>query len=53
VHAGCVSELIVNRRQRDRWEQTALVQLRNGSVAQAVEAYLEHGRVQVTADARK
>jgi ATP-dependent exoDNAse (exonuclease V) alpha subunit len=48
VQAGCVAELSVNRRQRHPWEQTALAQLRNGSVAQAVEAYVEHGRVEVT-----
>jgi conjugative relaxase-like TrwC/TraI family protein len=47
-HAGCVTELIVNRRQRQPWEQNALAELRNGSVTGAVEAYLEHGRVDVT-----
>jgi conjugative relaxase-like TrwC/TraI family protein len=48
VHAGCVTELSVNRRQHQPWEQTALAQLRNGSVAHAVEAYLARGRVHVT-----
>jgi conjugative relaxase-like TrwC/TraI family protein len=50
VHAGCVAELTVNRRQRQRWEQVALAQLRDGSVAEAVEAYVAHGRVEVAAD---
>ena len=48
VQAGCVAELRVNRRQRQPWEQAALTDLRDGSVAQAVEAYLTHGRVIVT-----
>jgi hypothetical protein len=48
VRAGCVAELTVNRRQRQPWEQTALAQLRNGFVAHAVEAYVEHGRVEIT-----
>src|SRR5262249_35763441 len=50
VHAGCVAELTVNRRQRQPWEPAALAQLRDGSVAEAVEAYLAHGRVEVAAD---
>ena len=41
VHAGCVAELTVNRRQRQPWEQAALAELRDGSVARAVEAYLD------------
>ena len=32
------------------WEQSALAELRNGDVAAAVDAYLDHGRVVVTAD---
>ncbi len=48
VQAGCVAELSVNRRQRQPWEQAALTDLRDGSVARAVEAYLTHGRVVVT-----
>ena len=43
-----VAELTVNRRQRQPWEQAALAELRDGSVARAVEAYLAHGRVVVT-----
>ena len=50
-HAGTVAELTVNRRQRAEWEQQALAALRNGSVADAVGAYLDHDRVVVTADA--
>jgi conjugative relaxase-like TrwC/TraI family protein len=46
--APCVAELTVNRRQRQAWEQAALAELRDGSVARAVEAYLRHGRVVVT-----
>jgi ATP-dependent exoDNAse (exonuclease V) alpha subunit len=48
-HAHCVAELTVNRRQHDTWEQDALAQLRNGHVATAVGAYLDHGRVTVAA----
>jgi conjugative relaxase-like TrwC/TraI family protein len=49
-HGGCVTQLTVNRRQRQAWEQTALAELRDGSVGRAVEAYLAHGRVEVAAD---
>ncbi len=44
-HAITVAELTVNRRQRDQWEQSALADLRDGSVARAVAAYLDHDRV--------
>jgi hypothetical protein len=47
VHAGSVAELTVNRRQRYAWEQDALTELRHGSVAGAVEAYMGHDRVVV------
>jgi hypothetical protein len=47
TRAGCVAELTVNRRQRHAWEQDALAELRRGSVAGAVAAYLEHDRVVV------
>ena len=47
THAPCVAELTVNRRQHQPWEQAALAELRAGSVAQAVDAYLRHGRVVV------
>ena len=50
-HGRCVAELTVNRRQREPWEQAALAELRNRSVAAAVAAYREHERVVVTADA--
>ena len=40
-------------RQRAEWEQQALAALRNGSVSHAVGAYLDHGRVIVTADAAR
>jgi hypothetical protein len=35
----------VNRRQRQPWEQDALAELHEGSVARAVEICLRHGRV--------
>ena len=44
-HAYTVCELTINRRQQQPWEQAALHELRDGSVPQAVHAYLEHGRV--------
>jgi conjugative relaxase-like TrwC/TraI family protein len=44
-HGACVAELTVNRRQHHEWEQNALTALRDGRVATAVRAYLEHGRV--------
>ena len=48
AHSPTVAELTVNRRQRHEWEQAALDQLRTGSVAHAVEAYLTNDRVVVT-----
>jgi conjugative relaxase-like TrwC/TraI family protein len=50
THAACVVELTVNRRQHQPWEQAALAELRDGSVPEAVDAYLTHGRVVVTDD---
>lgn len=46
-HAGTIVELSQNRRQEERWEQTALAQLRSGNVAHAVDAYRTHDRVVV------
>jgi conjugative relaxase-like TrwC/TraI family protein len=40
-------ELIENLRQRQEWERTALAQLRDGSVDQAVEIYRHHRRLVV------
>jgi conjugative relaxase-like TrwC/TraI family protein len=40
-------ELNENVRQEQSWEQTALGELRNGSVGQAVEAYRQHRRLVV------
>lgn len=47
-HASTVCELSVNRRQQQPWEQAALQELRDGSVATAVAAYLANDRVIVT-----
>ena len=47
AHSPAVAELTVNRRQRHEWEQAALEQLRTGTVAHAVEAYLANDRVVV------
>jgi conjugative relaxase-like TrwC/TraI family protein len=41
--------LHTNRRQRDKWERTALTQLRRGDIDSALAHYDEHDRV-VTAD---
>jgi conjugative relaxase-like TrwC/TraI family protein len=49
-HAGTVATLTVNRRQHAAWERAALADLRDGSVATAVDTYLAHGRVHVTPD---
>ena len=38
-------ELTDNIRQHDQWERTALSELRDGSVAHAIEAYRRRGRV--------
>jgi conjugative relaxase-like TrwC/TraI family protein len=43
-----VAELTINRRQHHQWEQEALRELRNGNVADAVAAYLNHQRVITT-----
>jgi hypothetical protein len=40
-----VAELTMNVRQRQEWERTALGELRDGSVDQAIEAYRHRGRV--------
>jgi hypothetical protein len=49
-HAACVTELSVNRRQQQEWEQDALHHLRDGNIATAVDAYLAHERVQIASD---
>ena len=38
-------ELTDNIRQQHQWERTALTELRDGSVDQAIEAYRQRGRV--------
>ncbi|MDO8392471.1 MAG: MobF family relaxase [Actinomycetota bacterium] len=48
TQSAAVAELTVNRRQHQEWEQAALEHLRNGSVAQAVEAYIANDRLMVT-----
>jgi ATP-dependent exoDNAse (exonuclease V) alpha subunit len=40
-----VATLTVNRRQRQAWERTALAELRDGKVPEAVDAYRTHHRV--------
>jgi hypothetical protein len=48
-----VITLTTNRRQADpdqQWERDALVKLRDGSVAPAIQAYLDHGRVTISTD---
>jgi conjugative relaxase-like TrwC/TraI family protein len=47
-HSPTVAELTVNRRQHLEWEQHSLRELRNGNVANAVAAYLDHQRVVTT-----
>ncbi|CAB4568940.1 unannotated protein [freshwater metagenome] len=47
THARTVAELTVNRRQDEAWEQDALGELRAGRVRTAVEAYVEHDRIDV------
>ncbi len=49
-HTETVAELTVNRRQRADWEQTALTELRAGSVPAAVAAYRDHDRLIVASD---
>ena len=47
-----VVTLTINRRQAgsdQQWERDALVALRHGDVTPAVDAYVEHGRVTITA----
>jgi conjugative relaxase-like TrwC/TraI family protein len=44
------AQLAENRRQRAGWERHALSELRAGSVAEAVAAYVEHGRVWLAPD---
>jgi len=39
------SELTVNRRQVEAWEQRAIEDIRAGNVEQAIAAYAEHGRI--------
>lgn len=48
-HATTIAELTVNRRQRNPWEQQALADLRNGNIARAVHAYVDHDRLTVAA----
>ena len=51
THAGtAVSELVINRRQREVWEQDALAELRHGDVAAAWKAYTAHDRVVIAGD---
>ena len=38
-------ELTENMRQRDGWERTALAELRDGSVGDAIDAYRQHRRL--------
>jgi conjugative relaxase-like TrwC/TraI family protein len=43
--------LTVNRRQRHAWERAALDEIRDGSIADALAAYRDHGRLTVAATA--
>ena len=45
THAQTVAELTINRRQRHPWEREALAHLRDGDVAAAVHAYVDHDRL--------
>ena len=49
-HATTIAELTINRRQRNPWEQGALTQLRDGDVATAVTAYVDHDRLTIATD---
>ncbi len=49
-HAHTVTQLSVNRRQKQPWEQTALTALRDGDVLEAVNAYVSYNRVIVAPD---
>jgi conjugative relaxase-like TrwC/TraI family protein len=40
------SELTVNRRQVEKWEQRAIDDIRAGNLEQAIAAYAEHDRIQ-------
>lgn len=51
-HAHTIAELAINRRQQEPWEQDALSHLRDGSVPDAVAAYLAHDRVLVSPNPR-
>lgn len=46
-------ELRDNRRQQHEWEQQALRHLRDGDTSEALNAYLEHGRITVGHDAHQ
>jgi len=50
ANVRAVAELTENRRQIEPWERDALADLRAGSVAAAVVAYRDHGRVLITDD---
>jgi len=39
-----------NQRQANRWEQTALTQLRNGDIPGALDTYLAHQRIHISPD---
>lgn len=45
--AQTVVELCVNRRQKQPWEQQALIALRDGNVADAVQAYVDNNRLHI------
>lgn len=49
VQRGLAVELTENRRQRERWEQRALDQLRDGQPDAALEAYSARGRIHIGA----
>jgi conjugative relaxase-like TrwC/TraI family protein len=52
VLGGSVCELTANRRQHEQWEIDALDQLRDGDPLAAWQAFVDHGRVTQTLDAR-
>lgn len=41
------SQLAVNRRQREPWERSALARLRSGDTDDALDTYIQQGRVEV------
>jgi conjugative relaxase-like TrwC/TraI family protein len=49
-YCASVAQLHTNRRQHAPWEKTALRELRNGSVANAVAVYRDNDRILVAAD---